>query len=126
MAKKNINSIGGFISAADFSKLSGDRTASAAAKLTLEIGQAVQGVKYLGARTVEIDGDDVTVHDGELEGAKVGLPLAASFNRQLEELSVQKGDILAILREPDAVKKKGKGKGNKMRVFRIVVQSRAK
>ena len=129
MSKKQIDlKTGKITTLAQFDALAGESTAKGGNSLNLDEGQAAGPFVYVGTREIEIDGDPVTVHDAKVapDGETVGMPLAASFNHQIEDLGVKKGDTFFVARAPDAAKKKGKGKGRMMRIFRLKVTARAK
>lgn len=59
------------------------------------------------------------------DGVIYALPVSAIFKKNLAESNLDKGDVFAFKRYTDAVKKHGRGQGNKMRVYGIKVYSRA-
>jgi len=96
--------------------------------LKLEVGQIAGPLKYEGrdAKGLELDGEKVDVHTGRDNAGKLWrLPLSASFRNQLTESKLGEGDTFLVRRNEDAIKKKGKGKGNPMRIFQIKVTARA-
>lgn len=67
-----------------------------------------------------------TVHIGELpSGDLVSLPIAAIFMKHFKEAEIKEGDEYRIKRYADATKKRGKGSGNKMQVYAVLVTNRA-
>ena len=96
--------------------------------LKLEVGQIAGPLTYSGidAKALELDGEKVDVHTARDGGGKLWrLPLSASFRNQLTESKLASGDTFYFRRLEDAVKKKGKGKGNPMRIFQVKVTARA-
>lgn len=59
------------------------------------------------------------------KGALVSCPIAAIFMKHFKEADIQKGDTFRIQRYVDATKKRGKGSGNKMQVYAVMVTARA-
>lgn len=59
------------------------------------------------------------------EGKLVSLPISAIFRKHWKEANVEKGDKFKIKRYVDVVKKRGKGSGNKLKVYAVKVYSRA-
>jgi len=96
--------------------------------LRLDVGQIAGPLKYEGrdAKGLELDGEKVDVHTGRDNAGKLWrLPLSASFRNQLTESKLAEGDTFLVRRGEDAIKKKGKGKGNPMKIFQIKVTARA-
>lgn len=96
--------------------------------LKLDPGIAAGPLSYEGVdeKKLELDGDKVDVHVGrDGSGKRWRLPLSTSFRNQIGEAKLAKGDTFFLRRLDDAVKKKGKGKGNPMKIFQIKVTKRA-
>lgn len=96
--------------------------------LKLDVGQIAGPLTYAGLdeKALELDGEKVDVHCARDGAGKLWrLPLAASFRRQIIESKLAEGDTFLVRRVEDAVKKKGKGKGNPMRIFQIKITARA-
>lgn len=112
---------------ADFDSLKGESFGGSSDILALEVGEAVGPITYLGSREVDLGtGKPTLSHEGrDAQGHNWRLPIAANFSRQIETGNVQKGDIIAIKRIEDAVKKKGVGAGQTMQMFMIKVLTRA-
>jgi hypothetical protein len=53
------------------------------------------------------------------------LPLSAIFMKHWKEAEIKTCDEFKIKRYPDATKKRGKGAGNKMKVYALKVYTRA-
>lgn len=127
MGKIQTDSNGGkFIDLGTFANLKGEQTKGGAGYIALEPGQALTDLKYVGTRTVKTQDGEVESHTVEHDGGEKGLPLGAILNNQLSELKVKKGDVFALARLPDVEKKKGKGKGRMMKVYKVIVTKRAK
>jgi hypothetical protein len=58
------------------------------------------------------------------DGKLYSLPISAIFRKHWKEADVQPGDTFRFKRYVDAVKKRGKGAGNKLKVFAIKVYTR--
>lgn len=96
--------------------------------LRLEVMQVAGPLTYEGrdAKGLELEGDKVDVHLGRDRAGKLWrLPLSASFRNQLTESKLAEGDTFLVRRNEDAIKKKGKGKGNPMKIFQVKVTARA-
>ena len=96
--------------------------------LKLEPGQVAGPLVYVGLseKKLELDGDKVDVHTARDASAKLWrLPLSASFRNQLVESKLAAGDTFLVRRTEDALKKKGKGKGNPMRIYQVKITARA-
>lgn len=96
--------------------------------LKLDVGQIAGPLTYEGrdAKGLELDGEKVDVHTGRDAAGKLWrLPLSASFRNQLTESKLAEGDTFLVRRNEDAIKKKGKGKGNPMKIFQVKVTKRA-
>lgn len=117
----------GRLDASVFDQAEGETTAKGGALLSLNPGDVGGPFRYVGTRTAKMpDGDEVEAHTAEdRDGLAVGMPLSASFGNQIAELKVNKGDVFLVKREADATKKKGKGKGATMKIFRVKVLSRS-
>jgi len=95
--------------------------------LRLDVGQVAGPLTYEGRdqKGLELEGDKVDVHLGRDRAGKLWrLPLSASFRNQLAESKLAEGDTFLVRRNEDAIKKKGKGKGNPMKIFQIKVTAR--
>lgn len=55
----------------------------------------------------------------------VSCPIASIFMKHFKEAKIKLGDEFRIKRYPDAIKKRGKGSGNKMQVYAVMVTKRA-
>ena len=73
----------------------------------------------------EFEMKSVPVVESAADGKLYTLPLSAIFTKHWKEAGINAGDTLKIKRYPDATKKRGKGAGNKMKVFALKVYSRA-
>lgn len=96
--------------------------------LKLDVSKAAGPLLYEGIdeKKLELDGDKVDVHVGrDGSGKRWRLPLSTSFRNQIEDAKLTKGDTFYIRRLDDVLKKKGKGKGNPMKIFQIAVSERA-
>ena len=96
--------------------------------LKLEIGEVAGPLSYVGLseKKLELDGDKVDVHTARDASCKLWrLPLSASFRNQLLESKLGAGDSFLARRVEDSVKKKGKGKGNMMKIYQVKILARA-
>lgn len=72
----------------------------------------------------EFEMKSVPVVESASDGKLYTLPLSSIFTKHWNEAKVSEGDTLKIKRYPDATKKRGRGAGNKMKVFALKVYSR--
>lgn len=120
------NSATPLVNVADFHNAEG-QTFGRGNILKLEIGQAAGPFAYKGTREIDTELGKTDAHVGtDMRGTDWGLPLAASFVSQVEDGGLKAGDQFLVLREADVKKRKGKGKGNPMSIYRIKVTARAK
>jgi len=96
--------------------------------LKLEVGEVAGPLTYVGLseKKLELEGDKVDVHTARDGNGKLWrLPLSASFRNQLVESKLAEGDTFLVRRAEDAEKKKGKGKGNLMKIYQVKITARA-
>lgn len=92
------------------------------AKVPIEKEEMVNGVKVT---TTEMKRMQVLqVADGS-ENTLYSTPISSIFQKHWDEAQIKENDVIWIKRYPDAEKKRGLGKGNKMQVFAINVLVRA-
>jgi hypothetical protein len=117
------------IDAAAFDQLDGESYGGGANYLQLEIGSVGGPFVFKEIRPqvkLSKEGEPVDIPVGtDANGKDIDLPVATIFRNQVEEAELNAGDVIYIRREPDAIKQKGKGKGNKMQVYSLKVVSRA-
>ena len=94
--------------------------------LTMSEGEMAGPLTYAGANQVTTDLGETTSHVAIMHnGEQIRLPIQATFIRAMDMANLQQGDTFAVRRDPDQIKKRGKGAGNAMAIFRIKVLSRA-
>ncbi len=113
------------IDASLFDQAAGETAGGSSDILKLEIGEAAGPFEFVGFKTVKgEDGDfEAPAAIALATGAAIGLPLSASFKFQVKDLNIKRGSVFLIRREPDAIKKKGKGKGKEMQIYRLKLLS---
>lgn len=103
-------------------------------RLALEPGNVSEELTYVKDTTITLNDPDedegkkdinVKVLQEVASGLLCTAPIGAIFNNTFEDAKIKKGDVFRIKRYPDAEKKEGKGKGNKMQVYGIKVYKRA-
>lgn len=94
--------------------------------MDLKVGEVAGPLSYTGFSTITTDLGDATSHTAIHTDTKesIRLPLAASFNKALDQASVNVGDIFAIKRNPDVMKKKGKGANRPMAIYSLKIIKR--
>jgi|SRR3954467_6834925 len=116
----------------------GENFGGSYARLDLNEDQVSGLLEYIKEADIEVRDDS----EGAAPGAKkilemhvlrdvdsgklVTSPIGAIFDNCWDEAKIEKGDTFKIKRYADTVKKEGKGKGNKMKVYAIKVLSRVK
>lgn len=81
---------------------------------------------YTGHQQVQTDLGETTSHTGtDPDGEQVRLPIQATFLRAVDTAKLGYGDKFLVKRQPDQIKKKGKGAGNPMAIFAIKVIERS-
>lgn len=94
--------------------------------LMLEIGEAAGPLTYTGHREVDLGLGPVVLHEAkDSEGKAWRLPIAANFVRQLETANINRDDVFIVKRIEDAIKQRGKGKGNPMQMYVVKITKRA-
>jgi DNA helicase TIP49 (TBP-interacting protein) len=69
---------------------------------------------------------ETTVHTATDPGNNtLRLPISATFVRAIDQAGVKRGDVFAVHRWEDVIKKSGKGKGQTMPVYSVKVITRA-
>lgn len=115
----------------------GENFGGSYARLDLNEGQVSQELVYIKEDDIQVRDDS----EGAAPGAKKTLkmhvlqdvdsgvlvtsPIGAVFDNVWAEAQIKTGDVFRIKRYSDTVKKEGKGKGNKMKVYGIKVYKRA-
>lgn len=101
-------------------------------RIELSEGQVSPLLTYIKDSKVQIQNDDGTsemvsspVVQSADDNKLYTLPISAIFRKHWGEANVNEGDTLKVKRYVDAIKKRGKGAGNKLRVFAVKVYSRA-
>lgn len=101
-------------------------------RLELAEGQVSPVLTYVKDTKVQLERDDGTtemvnapVAQNSDDGKLVALPINAVFKKHWSEANVSVGDTFKVKRYADATKKRGKGAGNKIKVFALKVYSRA-
>jgi hypothetical protein len=100
-------------------------------QLKLEIGEVSPMLVYERTTFVNLTNDEggqestkSPVARIEETGELVSLPISAVFRRHFADAGVSIGERFAIKRYPDAVKKAGKGAGQKMKIFALAFPDR--
>lgn len=92
----------------------------------LEEGEVAGPFTYVGSQPMALETGDTTVHIGaDPNGANMRLPISASFLRSADQARLNPGDVFLVRRSADQVKKRGKGKGQNMKIYSIKVKTRA-
>ena len=115
------------VSASQWDAAPGEVFGGSADILKMEPGEVAGPLTYEGIdeKRLELEGEKIDVHVGRDAGGKRWrLPLSTSFRYQLEESKLAEGDTFLLRRAEDAIKKKGKGKGNPMKIFQIKITAR--
>lgn len=117
------------MTAADFAALKGE-VKTGAGYLKLEPGQAAGPFKFtriLAKQVLDPANEPVDLHEAtDADGTPIRMPASAIFRGQMAELAVKPGDVFYVLRSPDVIKKKGRGKGRPMAAFVVKITARAK
>ena len=98
-------------------------------RLDLLEGQVSPLLEYVKDSKVQVENDDgaemVAVPVARTpEGQLISLPISAIFRKHWKEANVNVGDTFKIKRYVEAIKKRGKGAGNKLKVFAVKVYTR--
>jgi len=110
----------------DWDQLEGQEYGGAAPILVLHENEVAGPFSYMGYQKVTTELGEATVHSGsDGEGRSWRLPIQATFIRAVDQANLRVGDRFAVRRDEDVTKKRGKGAGNAMAIFRIKVVERA-
>lgn len=95
--------------------------------LIIKPGEAVGPIQYNSRKEVpgDRDGETMISISGLMNNKTHRLPLSASFTRACEEAHLIPGDTFYLRRHEDVIKQKGKGKGQAMAIYEVLVVSRA-
>jgi len=112
-----------------FGDVKGEKFGGGNNYLKLEPGEVVHGFVHIRVEPkVDLGGgnDPVDLHVAldPRTGEEIRMPASAVFRKNAELAKLNAGDVYSVARGPDAVKKKGKGKGKEMSVFEILVTKR--
>lgn len=109
-----------------FDNLEGQEFGGESRLLSIEVGEAAGPFSYAGHQEITTDLGTTTSHQAlDQEGDMIRLPISATFLKALDQARVQYGDVFAIKRDEDVTKKKGKGAGQPMAIYRIKLIKRA-
>ena len=93
--------------------------------LAISPGQIAGPLTYLGCNRITTDLGETTAHTAsDKMGETWRLPIQATFLRAMDQAAVKPGDVFAIKRGDDVIKKKGAGAGKPMAIFSIKVLKR--
>jgi hypothetical protein len=110
----------------DWDTFDGQEYGGAAPILVLHENEVAGPFAYMGYQKVVTELGEATVHSGsDTEGQSWRLPIQATFIRAIDQANLKIGDRFAVRRDDDVTKKRGKGAGNAMAIFRIKVTERA-
>lgn len=101
-------------------------------RIELVEGQVSPLLTYIKDSKVQITNDDgstemisAPVVQSAEDSKLYTLPISAIFRKHWGEANMAEGDTLKIKRYTDATKKRGKGAGNKLKVYAVKVYTRA-
>lgn len=129
MAKKSTNPTAS--KSNPFGDTKGEKFGGNNNRLILNVGEVVhdfihikidKGVKL----TDKSDPMDLHVALDPRDGQELRMPASAVFRKNIDAAKLETGDIYSVARTEDAIKKSGKGKGNKMEVYMLLVTKRIK
>jgi len=113
------------LSEEQWAKLGGQEFGGESDIIKIEPGQFAGPFQYAGHSKIVTDLGEVTAHTAHtISGDLVRLPIQATFLRAIDQAGVQLGDTFAIGRGRDVKKKKGKGAGNDMAIYKIKLITR--
>lgn len=100
-------------------------------RIELSEGQVSPLMTYAKNSKVQVENDNgieiinAPVCTNADDGKLYSLPISAIFRKHWTEAQMQPGDTFKFKRYTDAVKKRGKGAGNKLKVFAVKVYTRS-
>lgn len=130
IAPKNIAPVAAQNNGDDFENPNvGETFGGSYARLELAENQVSELLEYVKDSKVQVENEDgaemVPVPVARTpDGILVSLPISAIFRKHWKEANVNVGDKFKIKRYLDAIKKRGKGTGNKLKVFAVKVYER--